>query len=75
MPYKDEGCRPILGLRDLNIFLYVRKFAILSLEMVLAVLKVNCWFCILDLQGTDFHIESHPVHHRFLCFKYSHLFF
>ena len=66
VPKKDGGLRPILDLRDLNKFLAVRKFKMVTLESIIHLLRQGDWFMVVDLKDAYFHITIHKSHRKYL---------
>lgn len=68
VPKKDGGCRPILDLRNLNVWVLYKKFCMTSVQSILPLLSKGVWMVTLDLKDTYFHISIAPSHRRFLHF-------
>ena len=66
VPKKDGGLRPILDLRNLNKFLRVRKFKMVTLEAIIHLLRQGDWFVVVDLKDAYFHITIHKNHRKYL---------
>ena len=67
---KGGGFRPILDLRQLNKFLKVFKFKMLTNVTLLNLIREGDWFTSLDLQDAYFHIEVYQAHRKFLRFGF-----
>lgn len=72
VPKKDGGLRPILDLRDLNLYISPRKFRMASLDTIIPLLQWGDWFVVIDLKDAYFHISIAPSHRRFLLFGIQH---
>ncbi len=68
IPKKDGGIRPILDLRDLNVFLKRLPFHILRVADVIRAVNRNNWFITIDLRDAYYHIPIVTHHRRFLRF-------
>ncbi len=68
IPKKDGGIRPILDLRDLNVFLKHLPFHMLRVADVIRAVNRNDWFVTIDLTDAYYHIPIVAHHRRFLCF-------
>ncbi len=74
IPKKDEGMRPILDLRDLNVFLKsFMPFHMLRVADVIRAVNRNDWFVTIDLRNAYYHIPIVPHHRRFLRFHVNEL--
>ncbi len=68
IPKKDGGIRPILDLRDLNVFLKRLPFHMLRVADVIRAVNRNDWFVTIDLRDAYYHIPIAAHHRRFLRF-------
>ena len=71
VPKRDGGFRLILDLRNLNGYLKVLRFHMLSPARGLQVVSRNQWFVTLDLREACFHVTVHPVHWQYLRFAFE----
>ena len=72
VPKKDGGIRPIMDLRQLNEYIFYKKFCVLTLDSILPLLSQGNWFTTIDLKDAYFHISIQPSHQRFLLFRFQH---
>ncbi len=68
IPKKDGGIRPILDLRDLNVFLKRLPFHMLRVADVICAVNRNDWFVTIDLRDAYYHIPIAAHDRRFLRF-------
>ena len=68
---KGGGFRPILDLRQLNKFLKVFKFKMLTNVTLLNMIRKNDWFTSLDLKDAYFHVGVYHAHRKFLRFGFK----
>ncbi|XP_075325338.1 uncharacterized protein LOC142383616 [Odontesthes bonariensis] len=68
---KDGGFRPILDLRNLNRFLKVLRFHMLTTAEVLRTVSRGEWFTSIDLEDAYFHVPVAPHHRQFLRFAFQ----
>ncbi|XP_075336649.1 uncharacterized protein LOC142397191 [Odontesthes bonariensis] len=68
---KDGGFRPILDLRNLNRFLRVLRFHMLTTAEVLRTVSRGEWFTSIDLEDAYFHVPVAPHHRQFLRFAFQ----
>lgn len=62
---------PILDLRPINRALYKRAFKKTTLKQILAQIRPEDWFILVDLKVAYFHIQITPRHRRFLRFTFE----
>jgi len=67
---KGGGLRPILDLRELNKFLKILPFHMLSTADVLRTVARGEWFTSIDLKDAYFHVPIVPHHRQFLRFAF-----
>ena len=68
---KDGGFRPILDLRQLNMYLKVFRFRMLRTVDVLQAVSEKDWFTSIDLKDAYFHVPIAPHHRQFLRFAFE----
>ena len=68
---KGGGLRPILDLRELNRFLKVMPFHMLTTAEVLRVVARGEWFTSIDLKDAYFHVPIAAHHRQFLRFAFQ----
>lgn len=66
---RDGGLKPIFDLIDLNVFLNISTFHMVSVQLVLQLLKFSSWFAVIDLKDTYFHISFPCKPYIFLHFS------
>ena len=71
VPKKDGGLRPIPDLRKLNKLIQPQNFHMLTLDIIIPLPSQGDWFVVIDLQDTYFHILIHPLHQKFLQFRFN----
>ncbi|XP_029998122.1 uncharacterized protein LOC115424868 [Sphaeramia orbicularis] len=71
VPKKTGDLRPVLDLRDLNVFLKVLPFYMLTTREVVHAISPGDWFTSIDLKDAYFHVPITPRHWRFLRFAFQ----
>ena len=71
IPKKDGGLRPILDLRQLNAFLKVLPFRMLTTQETLVSIEGGEWFTSLNLKDAYFHVPIWVGHRPFLRFAFQ----
>ncbi|XP_070582571.1 uncharacterized protein [Erythrolamprus reginae] len=68
VPKSSGGCRLILNLKQLNLYILYRKFRMHSLQTILAAVRPQDLLTSLDLKEAYLHVPIYPPHRRFLRF-------
>lgn len=71
VPKRDGGLRPILDLRQVNLYLSRRRFKMLTLRQLSQSIRPGDWFTTVDLQDAYFHIPIKPGHQKYLRFAFQ----
>ena len=68
---RNDSCRMILNLKQLNKHIEHEDFKMESLQSVLNIIRPFCWMASVDLKDAFYTVPIHPDHQKFLKFKWQ----